>query len=813
MADRLEIRIALVMNGGVSLAVWMAGVTHELDLLRRASKGLPAPDAPEERAVYEMWRQLCENLHVEVTVDVVAGSSAGGINGVLLATGIARGAPLSQLREVWEETAQLDPDHLLWPVDQEEAQSVLNGDFFAREVKRIVEKIRPVPREDDTPGNGEDVTLFVTATAVGDQSRQVQDSDGAAFAVPDHRCLYRFVRQPRRSYLIEADSASDTEVLNLFPLQEKADPFENSAALSRAARASASFPGAFAPVPERVFAEPGDPPGLEEYRVAGSDGAWLMDGGVLDNAPFGPVLEEIARRPVDDVWRRALVYVVPSVAGDHAAEPTGNAPGWQSVALSTLLLPREVDLRSDIEALKTLMAEAERWGGGQQRLFAELRRADDELRASYRAAAVALFDSYRRSRLNGGITDVFREWADNDMRGPIGVATSTDTLDAAQAYGWVPSSGDDIGVNNSWNWGTAVADRVLRLMLRDIAAADNRAELSSESRRNTLRSISTRLECVTAVRDAIIERIRDLAPAEPDATAAVNAVNQAIAELRVRPTLARLVREGAEAYASATPARGGDAPESRDSEQAQLARSAVADALTAEVLTGAFTADRAFSRPVPFAFFRFGPDVESPLFAARDPENENNSLPLGPWKLWGTQLANFAAFGRSDWRENDWLWGRLDGAAHLVRLLISQAGATGPNQADTVKLIQTKILATHGEQAQERVQRDLQQMPTLTFPDVLRQWAGDVSGSRSVEESIDSVLRTLRNEDNGNNITVASIGKLATILIGTEVPPSLRDEWTEKVKRLASEAFGLRNRLADFVLTNDSDGDAGGREE
>ena len=32
-----QLRIALVLNGGVSLAIRMGGVTHELDLLRRAS--------------------------------------------------------------------------------------------------------------------------------------------------------------------------------------------------------------------------------------------------------------------------------------------------------------------------------------------------------------------------------------------------------------------------------------------------------------------------------------------------------------------------------------------------------------------------------------------------------------------------------------------------------------------------------------------------------------------------------------------------------------------------------------------------------
>ena len=46
MAQQHEIRLALVMNGGVSLAVWMGGVAHELDLIRRATtENTPAPRA------------------------------------------------------------------------------------------------------------------------------------------------------------------------------------------------------------------------------------------------------------------------------------------------------------------------------------------------------------------------------------------------------------------------------------------------------------------------------------------------------------------------------------------------------------------------------------------------------------------------------------------------------------------------------------------------------------------------------------------------------------------------------------------------
>ena len=48
-AETLEHRLALVMNGGVSLAVWMGGVACEIDNVRRASNGIPPRDGATEQ--------------------------------------------------------------------------------------------------------------------------------------------------------------------------------------------------------------------------------------------------------------------------------------------------------------------------------------------------------------------------------------------------------------------------------------------------------------------------------------------------------------------------------------------------------------------------------------------------------------------------------------------------------------------------------------------------------------------------------------------------------------------------------------------
>ena len=73
MPDRRELRIGLVLNGGVSLAVWISGVVHEID-------GCVAATGPYAEA-------LAANGYDGARVDVIAGASAGGINGALLAVG------------------------------------------------------------------------------------------------------------------------------------------------------------------------------------------------------------------------------------------------------------------------------------------------------------------------------------------------------------------------------------------------------------------------------------------------------------------------------------------------------------------------------------------------------------------------------------------------------------------------------------------------------------------------------------------------------------------------------------------------------
>src|SRR5262249_60679337 len=89
-----ELRLALVCYGGVSLAIYMHGTTKEIHKLVLASQGRdlesttnPFPQETTEAVYWELLKDMeaKDGIRTRVVVDIVSGTSAGGINGVFLA--------------------------------------------------------------------------------------------------------------------------------------------------------------------------------------------------------------------------------------------------------------------------------------------------------------------------------------------------------------------------------------------------------------------------------------------------------------------------------------------------------------------------------------------------------------------------------------------------------------------------------------------------------------------------------------------------------------------------------------------------------
>src|SRR5262245_42667168 len=104
-----ELRIALVCFGGVSLAVYMHGISKEILKLVRASSALHhitdrtarthakffdsvsqnGTEYDTESVYFELLRDIGRHVDLRVFVDVIAGASAGGINGTMLARALS----------------------------------------------------------------------------------------------------------------------------------------------------------------------------------------------------------------------------------------------------------------------------------------------------------------------------------------------------------------------------------------------------------------------------------------------------------------------------------------------------------------------------------------------------------------------------------------------------------------------------------------------------------------------------------------------------------------------------------------------------
>src|SRR5215472_1769092 len=95
-----EVRLAIVLYGGVSLAIYINGVVQELLRLVRSTAGLQTVKGSE--TVYQKLGRLLEPgvvptqepkdgdpVKTKFKIDIISGTSAGGINGIYLAKALA----------------------------------------------------------------------------------------------------------------------------------------------------------------------------------------------------------------------------------------------------------------------------------------------------------------------------------------------------------------------------------------------------------------------------------------------------------------------------------------------------------------------------------------------------------------------------------------------------------------------------------------------------------------------------------------------------------------------------------------------------
>lgn len=406
-----ELRLALVCYGGVSLAVYMHGVTKEIWRLARASRA-EHDNAPPSTGVEAAYRELIvaigreSGTRIRILADIVAGASAGGINGIFLSRAISTGESLDPLTDLWldkaDVTVLLDPDARPWsrfskfwavPIAwlatrgrkgvvhttvergaRAEVRAKLSqfvrarwfappfgGEVFTGLLLDAFDAMAAGPKGLPLVPNGQPIDLMVTVT----------DFDG----------------HPETMYLNSPREVEETEHRLIFSFRHApgmATHLDDPVGLTFAARATASFPGAFplfsARELDRVLAArgrtwpqrseyltrqlPGDDPETAQDRV-------LTDGSVLANAPFRPAIAVLRQRPARREVDRRFVYIDPTPGGrgisltghGMAKMPDGSPmlPGFFAAIFKTISdIPREQPIRDNVEAIEALSERTRR---------------------------------------------------------------------------------------------------------------------------------------------------------------------------------------------------------------------------------------------------------------------------------------------------------------------------------------------------------------------------------------------------------------------------------------------------------------------
>jgi len=420
-----ELRLALVCYGGVSLAVYMHGVTKEIWHLARASQAYHSETPTTLTGVARVYHELIaaieqdHNLRLRVLPDILTGASAGGINAVFLAQAIHSGHSLEPLTDLWLENADVskltDPDaQPMWRYAKIWAQPIAEW-FLSRPGNAVNESVSPETRAEvrgkvsklvrgrwfsppfsgdrfsamlfealtsmeSEPGgkpllpDGHPVDLFVTATDFRGHVELLRLNSPPLVHETEHRmpiCFNDLVGKPGRGRL--------------------ADPLE----LVLAARSTASFPGAFPVLRineiDRLAAAEGHHwasrgaflsrimPG--HVRDGTLDNVALIDGAVLVNAPFGAALNALAGRPAQREVDRRFVYIDPRPdrvgTFDDSADESIGFFGAIFGSLSTI--PREQPIRDNLERIEEQSRDAERLRQIVMGLRPEIDRAVERL--------------------------------------------------------------------------------------------------------------------------------------------------------------------------------------------------------------------------------------------------------------------------------------------------------------------------------------------------------------------------------------------------------------------------------------------------
>ena len=403
-----EVRLAVVMYGGVSLAIYMNGVAQELlHLVRSTAPSAPpqaeagrideeedcpepkelAPPTDQLSGTERVYRKLGQLLGSEprrlvepsdgapiltrFVIDVLSGSSAGGINAVFLAKALANDQPMTSLGRLWIEEGDIskllndrrsvsDIPGITW---QRQPTALLNGHRMYYKLLEAFDGMDAGERSNQQRMSrlADELDLYVTTT----------DLVGLRLPIRLRNTLITERRYRNVFHFAYSTAEATGEQRNDFHT-------DRNPALAFVSRCTSAFPWAFEPMIlrdiDQVIAAFGQ--GEKPYNKSdhGSTAAYWAeilpdyaspapgtvsmterafgDGGALDNKPFSYAIDAVSRRGADIPVDRILLFVEPDPGHpERGAESAERPDVIQNFLAQGVQLPRQETIREDLQRI------------------------------------------------------------------------------------------------------------------------------------------------------------------------------------------------------------------------------------------------------------------------------------------------------------------------------------------------------------------------------------------------------------------------------------------------------------------------------
>jgi patatin-related protein len=735
-----ELRLAVVLYGGVSLAIYMHGTTKELNRLVKASAVADRDGNGDDTAKLtqseQVWSDLLSELterdahkvRTRVVVDVIAGTSAGGINGVYLAKALAHNRSQDSLRDLWLNHGDITqllrgseriPIWLKAPVLLAQARKTppLKSDAI---IGWMYHALKEMDGTTQAPAGLETLMpprqlleLFVTTTDFMGYRRDLVISDPKLIHDNRHRHVFTF------RYGIEGE--------------DDFAPGDN-AGLALAARSTMSFPGAFPPVTLQSFAKALAPDPVDQKRLrdrlfriyelsdADPDRTHFIDGGVLDNRPFGHAIDAIRRRPAGAEVDRKLLYLEPDPAPAVALRrpddpppplpPPARTPSPLATVLAAISgIPRKEPILDDILAVSSHNERVRRirdiiemtWqpvaGRVQELVGTDLGRLAEEpsakdleewsekISAAAKEAAGFAYVTYIRSKVSGVVDRYARticrlsDYPDDCNQAAFVRSTLRDW---ARTRLFTETAGRPVPVDDQAaflrTFDLDYGARRLRFVIDGLSwwyeqagtpGYPSRAELNEGKR-------------------ALYELRDELLDAMEGRGVGTDLTDEVLAVFSQQPISAWVYEKGLgpDEYA----AREGDALARLEDEYGRALNKAL-DGFGArlfervQAIAAGWSSERRAELLVRYLGFPFWDILLYPIQSIADAGERDaiDVVRMSPLdsrllprldkakpKLDGVRIMHFGAFFDRAGRENDYLWGRLDGAERLIGILLSE---------------------------------------------------------------------------------------------------------------------------------------------